>query len=294
MSRLVKTLGMIRFEHSVFALPFALAGAWIPARGVPPWADLLGIVLAAVAARSAAMAFNRIVDLPFDARNPRTQDRELVTGGLGIRYAAGFTIFHSILFVAISFWLAPICGWLSLPVLGVLLGYSLLKRFTLLCHFGLGLALACAPTGAWLAISKSFVPGWDVPLWIGFGVVLWVAGFDLLYAIQDAGFDRNEGLRSIPSKLGPNRTRALSALMFLLALCAWGFAGVEGWFAWPYFVALGLMAGLFGAEHWLVRGNRYDRIPIAFFKVNAWVGIVFFVGLALALHPLDPKGTLGP
>lgn len=290
MSKLSKTLGMIKFEHSVFALPFALAGAWLAAAGLPPLLDLAGIVVAAVAARSAAMAFNRIVDLPYDARNPRTANRELVTGELGVGYAAGFTLFHSALFVAASFWLAPICGWLSLPVLVVLLGYSLLKRFTLLCHFGLGLALACAPAGAWLAISKSFVPGWDVPLWIGIGVVVWVAGFDLLYAIQDADFDRSEGLRSIPSKLGPNRTRALSALCFAGAWAAWLWAGLLAELGWPYFAALTLMAGLLFLEHWLVRGDRLDRIPLAFFKVNAWIGVVYFLGLLAALH-LDPASV---
>ena len=284
MSRLGKTLGMIKFEHSVFALPFALAGAWLAAGGLPDLLDLLVIVIAAVAARSAAMAFNRIVDLPFDAKNPRTAGRELVTGELGVGYAAGFTLFHSLVFVAASFWLAPICGWLSLPVLVVLLGYSLLKRFTLLCHFGLGLALACAPAGAWLAISKSFVPGWEVPLWIGIGVVVWVAGFDLLYAIQDADFDRNQGLRSIPSKLGPVRSRVLSALCFAMAWLAWFYAGQLAAISWPYYAGLGGMAVLLFLEHWLVRGDRLDRIPMAFFQVNAWIGVVYFLGLLAALH----------
>ncbi|MBC8404699.1 MAG: UbiA family prenyltransferase [Planctomycetes bacterium] len=284
MSRLSKTLGMIRFEHSVFALPFAMAGAWIAASGMPPMLDLAGIVVAAVAARSAAMAFNRIVDLPFDARNPRTKNRELVTGELEVRYAIGFTVFHSALFVATSFWLAPICGWLSLPVLVLLLGYSLLKRYTLLCHFGLGLALACAPAGAWLAISKSFVPGWEVPLWIGVGVVLWVAGFDLLYSIQDLEFDRKEGLRSVPSKLGSSRTRALSGLCFFSAWLTWLGVGLQTSLAWPYFAGLAVMAALLMVEHWLVRGNRLEAIPVAFFQVNAWIGLVYFAALVAALH----------
>jgi 4-hydroxybenzoate polyprenyltransferase len=293
MSKLGKTLGMIKFEHSVFALPFALSGAWLAAGGMPDWLDLVVIVIAAVAARSAAMAFNRIVDLPYDAKNPRTANRELVTGELGVGYAVGFTLFHSILFVASSFWLAPICGWLSLPVLVVLLGYSLLKRFTLLCHFGLGLALACAPAGAWLAISKSFLPGWDVPLWIGLGVVVWVAGFDLLYAIQDADFDRKLGLRSIPSKLGPARTRGLSALCFGLAWIAWFYAGHLAGLSWPYNAALTVMAVLLFVEHWLVRGDRLDRIPLAFFKVNAWIGAIYFFGLLAALHLASASVNLG-
>ena len=176
MSKLARTLRMIRFEHSVFALPFALTGAWIAARGLPPLIDLAWIVIAAVAARSAAMAFNRIADRKIDAANPRTADRELVTGAIDLRFAWLFTEINAAFFVGASFALAPICGWLSFPVLAVLFGYSLLKRFALLCHFGLGLALACAPSGAWLAIAKDFLPGWGVPLWIGGGVVAWVAG----------------------------------------------------------------------------------------------------------------------
>ena len=283
MSKLARTLRMIRFEHSVFALPFALAGAWLAARGLPPWADLAWIVVAAVAARSAAMAFNRIVDRDVDAANPRTSNRELVTGALDLRYAWGFTLANTAVFVAASFVLAPICGWLSLPVLLVLFGYSLLKRFTLLCHFGLGLALACAPSGAWLAVAKDFVPGWDVPVWIGAGVVSWVAGFDLLYAIQDLSFDRGAGLRSIPARLGAGRTRALSGALFLLALVTWVGAGLRAELAWPYFAGLAACAGLLASEHWLLRGGRIDRIPMAFFTVNSWVGVVYFVGLLAAL-----------
>jgi 4-hydroxybenzoate polyprenyltransferase len=283
MSKLASTLRMIRFEHSVFALPFALSGAWLAAGGVPPLLDLGLIVVAAVAARSAAMAFNRIVDRDLDAANPRTANRELVTGALDLRYAAFFTLISSGVFVAASFLLAPICGWLSFPVLAVVLGYSLLKRFTLLCHFGLGLALACAPSGAWLAIAKQFHPGWGIPLWIGGGVVSWVAGFDLLYAIQDLDFDRGAGLRSIPARLGASRTRLLSVLLFVIAVAFWATAGALAGLAWPYFFGIGGCALLLLSMHILVRGGREDRIPLAFFTVNSWVGVVYFVGLLAAL-----------
>lgn len=279
MSRLTRTLRMIRFEHSVFALPFALAGAWIAAGGLPPRTDLGWIVVAAVAARSAAMAFNRLVDRRYDAQNPRTADRELVTGALGSRYALGFTLVCAAVFVGASFALAPICGWLSLPVLVVLLGYSLLKRFTLLCHFGLGLALACAPAGAWLAVAKDFVPGWHVPVWIGGGVVAWVAGFDLLYAIQDADFDRAAGLRSVPARLGARRARGLSAALFLVALGCWAVAGGEAGLGIGYWVGLAVCAALLVTEHLLLRGGREERIPLAFFRVNAWVGLAYFAGV---------------
>jgi 4-hydroxybenzoate polyprenyltransferase len=293
MSHLAKTLRMIKFEHTVFALPFALAGAWLAAGGLPPTLDLLGIVLAAVAARSAAMAFNRIVDREIDAQNPRTSARELVTGELGLSYAIGFTVFHSLLFVGVSFWLAPLCGWMSLPVLVLVLGYSYLKRFTLLCHFGLGLALACAPSGAWLAVAKTFGPGWQVPLWIGGGVLTWTAGFDLLYSMQDIDFDRRQGLRSIPARLGLSRTRFLSMGLFVASLLLLGWAGQLAALSWPYFVGLAGVAGLLLAEHWLVRGDRTDRIPLAFFKVNAWVGVVFFLGLWIALQQNAADANLG-
>lgn len=274
---------MIRFEHSVFALPFALSGAWLAAEGTPPWLDLVWIVIAAVAARSAAMAFNRIVDRDVDAANPRTANRELVTGALDLRFAVFFTVFNAALFVGASFALAPICGWLSFPVLAVVLGYSLLKRFTVLCHFGLGIALACAPSGAWLAVAKDFHEGWVWPLWIGGGVVAWVAGFDLLYAIQDLKFDRSAGLRSIPARLGAGRSRLLSAALFVLAVLCWAVVGVEAELAWPYFAGLAICAGLLACMHFLVRGGRLDRIPIAFFTVNSWVGLCYFVGMLAAL-----------
>jgi 4-hydroxybenzoate polyprenyltransferase len=283
MSKLASTLRMIRFEHSVFALPFALSGAWLAAGGLPPMLDLALITLAAVAARSSAMAFNRIVDRDVDAANPRTVNRELVTGAIDLRFAVLFTVVNAALFVLASFLLAPICGWLSFPVLVVVLGYSLLKRFTLLCHFGLGLALACAPSGAWLAIAKEFHPGWGLPLWIGGGVVSWVAGFDLLYAIQDLDFDRGAGLRSIPARLGAGRARLLSAVLFVLAVFCWATVGVLAGLAWPYFLALAGSAALLLSMHLLLGGGREDRIPLAFFTLNSWVGAVYFVGMLAAL-----------
>jgi len=283
MSRLARTLRMIRFEHSVFALPFALSGAWLAAGGVPAWQDLLWIVIAAVAARSAAMAFNRVIDRGFDAQNPRTASRELVTGELSLAYAVGFTLLNCAIFVAASFQLAPICGWLALPTLAVLLGYSLLKRFTWLCHAGLGLALACAPAGAWLAVSKDFLPGWGIPLWIGAGVVTWVAGFDLLYSIQDLEFDRQAKLHSVPARLGAKRTRSISALCFAAAVVFWVAAGYLASLHAAYFLAVALCAGLLLLEHLLLRGGRWERIPLAFFQVNSWVGLVYFLGVLTAV-----------
>lgn len=283
MSRFLRTLRMIRFEHSVFALPFALAGAFLAALGPPPALDLLGIVVAAVAARSAAMGFNRWADRDIDAANPRTADRELVRGTLSAGYALGFTIVSAALFVAVSWWLAPICGMLSLPTLGVLLGYSRLKHHTWLCHLGLGAALGLAPAGAWLAVAKEFAPGWPLPLWIGLGVMLWTAGFDLLYSIQDEDHDRRAGLHSLPARFGARVARLISGVLFAGCLAVWLLVGLEAQMETAYWFGLGGVAVLLVAEQWLVRGGRVDRIPLAFFRVNAWVSVVFFAGFWVGL-----------
>ena len=282
---------MIRFEHSVFALPFALAGAWLAAAGVPPLVDLAMIVVAAVAARSAAMAFNRLVDRRFDSVNPRTAARELPSGKLSASFTGLFTLISAGVFVGAAFWLAPICGWLAFPVLALLLGYSLLKRFTWACHLGLGAALACAPTGAWLAIAKEFHAGWSLPLVIGAGVVAWVAGFDLLYALQDEDHDRGAGLHSFPARFGARVTLRASALLFVLAWSAWA---VIGWGAglgigyWAGWLAVG---GLMLTQQRMVRRGGVRSVPAAFFTVNAWVGPLFFAGLLLGL-PEDAAAPL--
>ncbi len=274
------TLRMIRFEHSVFALPFALAGAWMAAAGIPPAWDLVWIVAAAVSARSCAMAANRIVDRSLDSENPRTAMRELPRGVLSLRFARGFALVHGVAFVGFAFLLSPLCGWLSFPVLAILVGYSWLKRVTVLSHFGLGLALACAPLGAWLAVSKTVGPGWQVPLWMGLGVALWTAGFDLLYSLQDAEHDRKVGLHSVPARYGLHVARVLALLLHVLALSCWVNTGHMAGRGTAFWFGLVLVAGLLLTQHGLLRGNRLQQIPLAFFRVNAWVGPVFFLGLA--------------
>ncbi|TAH35083.1 MAG: 4-hydroxybenzoate octaprenyltransferase [Planctomycetota bacterium] len=282
MSRLAATLRMIRFEHSVFALPFALSGAWLASGGTPPrLRDLLWIVTAAVAARSAAMAFNRLADRRLDAANPRTARRELPRGELTAAFVAGFTLICAAGFVAASFVLAPVCGWLSLPVLALLLGYSFLKRVTWLCHLGLGLALACAPAGAWLAVKKGFAPGWPQPLLLGAGVVAWVAGFDLLYALQDLEHDRGAGLRSFPARFGPRATRLAAMFLHAAAWSVFVLVGIQAGFGAAYFAGVALVGALLAFEHWLVRGGRTESIPVAFFQVNACVGLVYFAGVLI-------------
>ena len=292
-NRITATARLVKFEHTVFALPFALAGGWIAADGRPPWADLGLLVLAAIFARTAAMGWNRVVDLPFDALNPRTASRELVTGTLSSGFAKGLVLACSLGFLGSAFLLSPLCGWLAFPALGILLGYSHLKRFTFLCHAGLGIALGLAPAGAWLAVAKDFLPGWEVPLWIGLGCACWTTGFDLFYSIQDLEVDRRSGLKSIPARWGAGRSRVMAAGLHIAAVAAFAWAGFEAGFSLPYFLGVGGCGILLTAEHALLMGGRIDRIPIAFFKVNSWVGMVFFAGVLAQVQWGNGAGTLG-
>ncbi|MBC8369424.1 MAG: UbiA family prenyltransferase [Planctomycetes bacterium] len=271
---------MIKFEHSVFALPFALSGGVIAARGMPPLPDLLLLVLAAVFARSAAMAYNRVRDRHHDSSNPRTANRELVTGALSVRYAVWFTLLCCAGFIATAYLLAPICAVLALPCLFVLLGYSHLKHISYFCHLGLGLALGLAPAGAWLAVNKSFEGEWFIPLLLGCGVMLWVAGFDLLYAIQDIKHDLQQKTFSFPARFGVANTKALSLVLFCAAVVIWTSCNrLLGLDFYSHFCAI-LIAILLLAEWSIVHHFGEQKIPLAFFKVNAWVPVVYFVGLA--------------
>lgn len=287
-SALARGLSLVRFSHSIFALPFALASAWVAAGGLPPAATLGWIVLAAVAARTAAMAFNRLVDRRIDAQNPRTQQRELVTGALSPGFARALVIAASAVFVAAAAALGPWCLWLSPAVLAVLLGYSYAKRFWSGAHLWLGLALALAPLGAWLAVRGDFSGPLYAPLSLAVAVALWVAGFDLIYACQDAEFDARSGLHSVPGRYGVAMALKLARLSHacaLLALAAFAvFAGLSPWFA----LVLLAIAGLLFAQHRLVSPGDLSRVDLAFFTLNGWVALGFFVGVVidLALHPL--------
>ncbi len=219
-------LRLVAFSRSVFALPFALQGAWIARRGAPPPHTLGWIVFCAVAARTAAMAFNRLVDREFDARNPRTSARELPAGKLSVAGVAALVVVSSVAFVLGAYALSPLCGMLAPAVLVVLLGYSFVKRFSEWSHLVLGLALGLAPPAAWLAVRGEFTTEAWTPVLLGLAVLTWVAGFDLIYACQDAEFDRASGLHSIPARRGVAFALRLSAIlhvgtMLLLVLFAW-------------------------------------------------------------------------
>jgi 4-hydroxybenzoate polyprenyltransferase len=283
MGSIGKYLSLVRFSHSIFALPFALQGAWLAARGVPAPRSLLLIVFCAVAARTAAMAFNRLIDRKIDASNPRTVGREIPAGLVSPLAATVLVLASSGLFILGAWALGPLCFKLSPLVLLVLLGYSTFKRFSALAHFALGLALALAPLGAWLAIRGDLDGDLRPVLLLSFGVLTWVAGFDLIYACQDAEYDADVGLHSIPAKLGVARALTLSSLLHVLAVLA--FFG-EGWLAglgWPYWVAFAVATTLMIWEHRIVSPGDLSRVNAAFFTLNGWVGVGLFLGVALDL-----------
>ena len=270
---------MIRFTHSVFALPFALASATLAARLFgAEGRHLLWIVVAMVAARSAAMGFNRLVDRAIDARNPRTAGRELPRGVLSAREVVLFVAISTAAFVLAAAMLNPLCLALSPLALAIAFGYSYTKRFTAAAHLVLGLSLSVAPVGAWLAITGRFHP---VPLAQAGAVVLWVAGFDTIYACQDAEFDRAAGLHSIPARLGVPRALALSKAMHVLAVAL--LASVF-WLA-PlhplYLAGVAVVGGLIAWEHTLVRPDDLSRVMQAF-NLNGWVSLGYFAFTAAA------------
>ncbi|MCC6408755.1 MAG: UbiA family prenyltransferase [Planctomycetes bacterium] len=281
--RVGQWFSLVRFSHSIFALPFALAGAWLAARGRPSWTTLGWIVVAAVAARTAAMAFNRWLDAELDARNPRTRTREIPAGKLARGSVAVLAMLAAIAFVAAAFAINPLCGWCSFPVLVVLCGYSATKRFTAAAHLVLGLALGLAPLGAWLAVRGDFAGDLWVPIALAGAVLAWVAGFDLIYACQDVEFDRRAGLHSIPAKLGAARALALSRALHVATVALLAFVGVRAELSWYYFVALAVVAALLAWEQSLVRADDLSRVDLAFFTINGWVGVLYFVGLATDL-----------
>lgn len=275
-SSLGTVLAMIKFEHTLFALPFALMGMMLAARGWPDWPTFGWIVVAMVGARSAAMGFNRLADRRFDATNPRTSDRALPQGRVSVGFVSLFVLASCALLVVAAWRLNPLCLKLAPVALLVLLGYSYSKRFTTLSHLWLGLALAGAPLGAWIAVRGSVAPA---AFALAGAVLLWVAGFDVLYSLQDTAFDRATGLYSIPARLGEIPALLLSAAMHLgtLALLAWlpGLyaPGLDGlyWLGWAACLAL------IAWQHWVVRPGDLSRLDAAFFTANGVLSVVLFL-----------------
>ncbi len=288
-----RTLEMIKFEHSIFALPFAILGALLAAGGWPPWRALGWIVVAMVGARSAAMTFNRIVDRRLDRENPRTRARALAAGTLSVGFAVGFLIVSIVVFELAAWRLNRLCLELSPLALGWVLFYSYTKRFTALAHWVLGIGLGIAPAAAWIAVRGSLAP--RILLLTG-AVALWVAGFDLLYACQDIDFDRSRPeLHSTPKRLGVARSLRLAQVCHLamLALLVWLLVVSHlGALAW---VGVVLVAALLAYEHSLLSPHDLSRMNAAFFTINGYIGILLLVfwGASIVGAQTIPQRALG-
>jgi 4-hydroxybenzoate polyprenyltransferase len=280
---------MIKFSHSIFALPFALSGAALAAATYGfRWVQLGWIVVAMVAARSAAMGFNRLVDRHIDAANPRTARRELPAGAMSATAVTLFVLVSSALLVVASWQLNPLCLWLSPVALAVVFGYSFTKRFTWGSHLVLGLALALAPLGAWIAVTGRF----DLPpVILGAAVMTWVAGFDVLYACQDHEFDRGAGLHSIPVRFGLPGALRLARGLHVLAVGAMLGLGVVADLQAVYFVGVVAIAGLLVHEHRLVRPDDLTQVNTAFMTMNSLVSVAFFVFTLVDLLWLGDSDT---
>jgi 4-hydroxybenzoate polyprenyltransferase len=281
LTRLVTYASFVRFSHSVFALPFALTGAMLAARTVPLTAGrVVWIVVAMVAARSAAMGFNRLADARFDALNPRTASRELPAGRMSVREATAFVGVASVMFIVASWALGPLCVALSPVALVIVFWYSLAKRFTWSAQVFLGLAMAVAPVGGWIAAGGR--GGWE-PWWLALAIGTWVAGFDVLYACQDLAFDRVHGLRSIPQRFGVPTSLAISRGLHVVTVACLAALGIGAHLGGIYFAGVAGVAVLLAYEQSLVSADDLSRVKLAF-DLNGYVGILYMVTTGAAIY----------
>jgi 4-hydroxybenzoate polyprenyltransferase len=276
-----KYLSLVKFAHTIFALPFALLGMflgfeYLAVNGItadkPLWQTFLLVLLCMVFARSAAMAFNRYIDRDIDANNERTAQREIPAGVIAPRQALAFVIVNSLLFVATAWLINPLCFMLSPVALLVVLGYSYTKRFTALCHLVLGLGLSLAPVGAFLAVTGQFQ--WE-PVILGLAVLGWVSGFDIIYALQDEDFDRDHDLSSIPAWLGKNRALLVSSVLHFFTAGLILLFGILVQAGWVFWVGAGIFLVLLAYQHYLVKPSDLSRVNLAFFTTNGIASVVF-------------------
>jgi len=291
LQRLSLLLDSIKFAHSIFALPFALLAMIVAAGGWPSWRVVLPIIVCMVAARSAAMAFNRYLDREFDAENPRTKTRPTVTGEVSPVALRAFMAGSIVVFFGATWTINEICFVLAFPVLAILMGYSFAKQFTALCHFWLGFALGLAPIAAHLAVRGELLPmaglgaRWNLPfeafpILLGVTVLLWVSGFDLIYACQDYEFDKNDArLHSMPKKIGIRNSLLLSSVLHALAGALLIGLGIYASMGVWYFVAVAGVCALLVYEHWIVKADDLSRVNMAFFTLNGIVSIVLFAAV---------------
>jgi 4-hydroxybenzoate polyprenyltransferase len=273
-----KYLSLVKFSHTIFAMPFAFIGFFLGLQQQPEFSFrralflLLMILLCMIFARSAAMSFNRYLDRNFDAKNPRTAIREIPAGLLKANSVLLFTVINCILFIIVTFFINHICFYLSPVALAVVLGYSYTKRFTPFCHLILGLGLSLAPIGAYLAITGNFA---ILPLLFSFSVIFWVGGFDIIYSLQDEEFDRSEGLYSMPSFIGKSKALRVSEILhFLSAACVIA-AGFFGDFSWLYWTGIFIFCSMLIYQHSIVKPSDLRRVNLAFMTANGIASIVF-------------------
>ncbi|MBC7828616.1 MAG: UbiA family prenyltransferase [Chitinophagaceae bacterium] len=300
MSKIKSYLSLIKFSHTIFAMPFAMIGFFLALTkndfstgqwslnmsigwgqditNFVLWKILLVkfilVVLCMVFARSAAMAYNRYLDKNFDAKNPRTAIREIPAGIISSGSAMRFVIFNSIAFIVCTFFINPLCFFLSPLALLVVLGYSYTKRFTPLCHLILGVGLSLAPIGAYLALTGQFA---FLPVLFSFSVVFWVSGFDIIYALQDEEFDKSQKLYSIPAAVGKSRALRISELLHLLSAACIILAGIYGQFHWLYWIGVGLFCGMLIYQHSVVKPNDLSKVNLAFMTANGIASVVFAI-----------------
>jgi 4-hydroxybenzoate polyprenyltransferase len=278
-------LELIKFEHTIFALPFAYLGMLLAARGWPTLAQFAWITVAMAAARTLAMWMNRIADRFIDARNPRTANRPLVTGSISLTTAWVGTLLAGLVLALAAWQLGPLPLRLLPGAYLLLLGYSFTKRFTWLSHFFLGLTDGLAPIGAWVAVRGSLFTQQDLPAWILWVVVtLWIGGFDLIYACQDVEFDRRDGLKSIPARFSVPFALQLSIACHVATILLLGWMGVLMSLSWPYWAGLVIVAGLLYWEHALVHPNDLSHIDLSFFNINSYISLTLFLAILGAIY----------
>jgi 4-hydroxybenzoate polyprenyltransferase len=292
MSTVKKYLSLVKFSHTIFAMPFALIGFFLGKLYIDHSSILLFdyngffllklvlVIFCMIFARSAAMAFNRWLDKNFDAKNPRTAVREIPAGIIQSNNALWFVIINCVLFIVCTFFINKICFYLSPVALFVVLFYSYTKRFTALCHLVLGVGLSLAPIGAYLAVTGQFAL---LPVLFSFAVLFWVSGFDIIYALQDEEFDRTNQLHSIPAALGKQKALVVSNLLHVLSAACVIYAGIHGHFGIWYWIGVVFFCGLLIYQHLLVKPNDLSKVNMAFFTTNGIASVVFAIFVILDL-----------
>ena len=272
---------MVKIEHSIFALPYAWAGIFLAAKGLPPLEPFLFLTLAMVGVRSFAMAVNRLVDLPYDRVNERTQKRPLVTGDITVNQTIWFCVFMALVFIGSCAFLNSLCFALSFPALLVAAFYSYLKRFTPLCHFWLGGTLGLAPLAGWLSISPNTIT--LAPILLFLAVLFWVAAFDIYYAFQDTDFDKSYGLHSAPVDYGEKTALAIAGFSHIMTAIFLFLAGIDVHLSFWWYVVCALIAILLFIEHRLMLPKDLKNIDMAFFTLNGIISPVMFFGILLGI-----------